>query len=67
VPAGHTLTGTHKVYSNNKNTYYKNNRYSNDSNTTNNSNNDSKLNFDTILFNSIHKLISEMDDSKNNQ
>ena len=65
---------------NNKNLYYKNNRYnnisniSNTSNTINNDNcctstststNSDKSNFDTILFNSIHKLISEMDDSNN--
>ena len=49
----------------NKNTYYKNNRYSNTSN-SNCCNSNEKLNFDTILFNSINKLISEMDDSKNN-
>ena len=50
-------------------TYYKNNRYNNNNccttNNTNNTNNE-KLNFDTILFNSINKLIGEMDDSKNN-
>lgn len=64
----HTIRDCHLVndQKDNKNTYYKNNRYSNNT-STNNSNNDSKLNFDTILFNSIHKLVSEMDDSKNNQ
>ena len=64
VSGGHTLTGTSSsLLSDNKNTYYKNNKYNNDCCTSNTNN--EKINFDTILFNSINKLIGEMDDSNN--